>query len=120
AAFKVVDFVEDSVEVSLKLLSTGSIAGTVVAERGTLLPLDGVSVGASWVHEGAAVTPLDPDRIAVARNGSFRIGDLFGTRQLQLSGLDPQWAIRAIRQNAATSPNPVSRSCPDERSRRRS
>jgi Carboxypeptidase regulatory-like domain len=98
AAFEVVDFAGDSVDVSLKLLPTGSIAGKVVAERGTLPPLDSVSVGASWVHDGAAVTPLDPDRIAVARNGSFRISDLFGTRKLQLSGLDPQWAIRAIRQ----------------------
>jgi hypothetical protein len=98
AAFEVVDFVEDSVDISLKLLPTGSIAGKVVAERGPLPPLDGVSVGASWVHDGAAITPLDPDRISVARNGSFRIGDLFGTRKLQLSGLDPQWAIRAIRQ----------------------
>jgi hypothetical protein len=98
AAFKVVDFDESSVDVSLKLLPTGSIAGKVVAEPGTLLPLDGVSVGASWVHEGAAVTPLDPDWTAVARNGSFRINGLFGTRKLQLSGLDSQWAIRAIRQ----------------------
>lgn len=98
AAFEVVDFAEDSANVSLRLLPTGSIAGKIVAERSGRPPLGGVSVGAAWVHHGADVTPLAPDQTSVARNGAFRIDGLFGTRQLRVTGLDRQWVVRAVRQ----------------------
>jgi len=98
AAFEVVDFVEDSADVSLRLLPTGSIAGKVVAEGSGRPPLSGVTVGAAWVHDGADVSPLIPDRASVAMSGAFRISGLFGTRQLRLTGLDPGWVVRAVRQ----------------------
>ena len=97
AAFEIVDFVEPSASVSLHLLPTGSIAGKIVTERGKRPPLNGVSVGAAWVHKGNDVTPLAPHHVSVATNGAFRINGLFGTRQLRVTGLDPQWVVRAIR-----------------------
>jgi hypothetical protein len=98
AAFEVIDFVGDPADISLRLLPTGSIAGKVVAEGSGRPPLSGVTVGAAWVYDGADVSPLIPNRAPVASNGAFRIDGLFGTRQLRLTGLDPRWVIRAIRQ----------------------
>lgn len=98
AAFEIVDFAESSASVALRLLPTGSIAGKIVTERGERPPFDGVSVGAAWVHDGADVAPLIPDHTPVGRNGGFRIGGLFGTRQLRVTGLDRNWVVRAVRQ----------------------
>ena len=99
AAFAVVDFIEDSYETRLQLQPTGSIVGKIVAEGECLPPLDGVMVGASWVHDGVEVNPLVADEASAAPDGSFRIDSLFGTRKLQLRGLDLNWEVAAIRQD---------------------
>jgi len=98
AAFEVVDFIEDSYEARLQLMPTGSIAGTIVTDKGDLPPLAGVIVGASWIYDGAEVNPLAADEARAALDGSFRIDHLFGTRQLQLRALDVDWEVAAIRQ----------------------
>ncbi len=98
AAFEVVDFIEDSYEVRLQLLPTGSIAGRIVVESGTPPSLEGVMVGASWVHDGEEVNPLALDEAKVAPDGSFRIDNLFGTRKLHLRGLGVDWEVSAVRQ----------------------
>lgn len=99
AAFEVIDFIEDSYETRLQLQPTGNIAGRIVSESEGLPPLDGVMVGASWVHDGVEVNPLVPDEASAAPDGSFRIDNLFGTRTLQLRGLDLNWEVAAIRQD---------------------
>lgn len=98
AAFEVVDFIEDAYEARLQLMPTGSIAGKIVTDKGALPRLDGVIVGASWMHDGAEVNPLAADEVGVVPDGSFRIDNLFGTRKLQLRALDLGWEIGAIRQ----------------------
>jgi hypothetical protein len=98
AAFEVVDFIEDTYEARLHLLPTGSIAGKIVAEKGTLPPLDGVMAGASWIYEGAEVNPISIDEAPVALDGSFRIDNLFGTRSLRLRAIGLEWEVAAIRQ----------------------
>ena len=95
---KVVDFVEDSYEARLQLLPTGSIAGRIVTDKGELPPLDGVIVGASWIHDGAEVNPLAADEAKRRLDGSFRVENLFGTRRLQLRALGLEWEVAAIRQ----------------------
>jgi Carboxypeptidase regulatory-like domain len=99
AAYEVVDFIEDAYEARLQLLPTGSIAGRIVVETGSLPPLDGVMVGASWIYDGAEVNPLAADEANVAPDGSFRIDNLFGTRKLQLRALGLEWDVAAIRQD---------------------
>jgi len=101
AAYDVVDFIEDVYETRLQLMPTGSIAGRIVADKGDLPPLEGVMIGASWIHDGAEVDPINVDEVAVAVDGSFRIENLFGTRQLQLRALGLEWEVAAIRQGRA-------------------
>jgi hypothetical protein len=59
----------------------------------------GVRVGATWLHEGVEVNPLDITEAPVALNGTFQLDKLFGTRKLQLIGLGPEWEIRSIVQD---------------------
>ena len=99
AAYEVVDFIEDGYETRLQLMPTGSIAGKIVTDKGDLPPLEGVIAGASWIHDGAEVNPLDVDEVAVAADGSFRIENLFGTRALRLRALGLEWEVAAVRQN---------------------
>jgi hypothetical protein len=99
AAFEVIDFIEDNYEARLHLMPTGSIAGRIVTDKGDPPPLGGVMVGASWVYDGVEVNPLDFDETPAGLDGSFRIDNLFGTRKLQLRGLDVDWDVAAIRQD---------------------
>jgi len=101
AAYDVVDFIEDVHETRLQLMPTGSIAGKIVADKGDLPPLEGVMIGASWIHDGAEVDPINVDEVPVAPDGSFRVDNLFGTRQLQLRALGLEWEVAAIRQGRA-------------------
>ena len=97
-AFEVVDFIEDTYEARLQLMPTGSIAGKIVVDKGDLPPLDGVMIGASWIHDGAEVDPINIDEVPVAADGSFRIENLFGTRLLRPRALGLEWEVAAIRQ----------------------
>jgi hypothetical protein len=99
AGFEVVDFVEDAYEARPQLMPTGSIAGKIVVERGVPPSLGGVIVGASWVHEGSEVNPLDLAEAEAAADGAFRIDNLYGTRKLQLRGLGTEWEVAAVRQD---------------------
>jgi hypothetical protein len=99
AGFEVIDFVEDTYEARLQLQPTGSIAGKIVGDRGAPPDLDGVIVGASWVHDGAEVNPVEFAEARVAADGSFRIDGLFGTRRLQLRALGTDWEVAAVRQD---------------------
>jgi hypothetical protein len=56
-------------------------------------------VGATWLQDGIEVNPLDITEAAVGPDGSFKLDGLFGTRKLQLIGLDPEWEIRSIVQD---------------------
>lgn len=99
AGFEVIDFVEDTYEAHLQLQPTGSIAGKIVGERGAAPNLDGVIVGASWVHDGVEVNPVEFAETRVAADGSFRIDGLFGTRKLQLRAIGTEWEIGSIQQD---------------------
>ena len=99
AGFEVIDFVEDTYEARLQLQPTGSIAGKIVGDRGAPPDLDGVIVGASWVHDGVEVNPVEFAEARVAADGSFRIDGLFGTRRLQLRALGTDWEVAAVRQD---------------------
>jgi hypothetical protein len=99
AGFEVVDFVEGDYEARLQLMPTGSMAGRIIVDRGAPPDFDGVMVGASWVHEGTEINPIEFAEARVAADGSFRIGDLFGTRKLQLRALGTEWELAAVRQD---------------------
>jgi hypothetical protein len=98
AAYEVVDFIEDAYEARLQLMPTGSIAGKLVTEKGEMPPVGGVMIGASWIHDGAEVDPINVDEVEVAVDGSFRIDNLFGTRLLRPRALGLEWEVAAIRQ----------------------
>lgn len=98
AAYEVVDFIEDAYEARLQMMPTGGIAGKIVTEKGDVPPLEGVMIGASWIHDGAEVDPINVDEVPVAVDGSFRIDNLFGTRLLRPRALGLEWEVAAIRQ----------------------
>lgn len=97
-AYDVVDFLGDSQEVLLYMQPAARITGRIIGDKGTAPSLDGVRVGASWIHDGVEINPLAVDEAPVAVDGTFRFEGLFGTRQLRLFGLDPAFEVRAITQ----------------------
>jgi hypothetical protein len=94
--YQAVDFVEDSVDVSLHLQPAGRIRGRIVTDRGGLPPLSDATVGAAWIDEDVALNPLTPDESAVAMDGTFSLDGLFGRRRLQLIRFDPDWRIQSV------------------------
>lgn len=98
AAYEVVDFIEDTYEARLQLMPTGSISGKIVTDKGGMPPGGGVMIGASWIHDGVEVDPINVDEVPVAVDGSFRIDNLFGTRLLRPRALGVEWEVAAIRQ----------------------
>ena len=98
-AHDLVEFADGEQEALLYLQPAARIAGRVVAEKGDAIAFDGVRVGATWLHDGVEVNPLDIAEAPVALNGTFQLDGLFGTRKLQLIGLGPEWAIRSVVQD---------------------
>ena len=97
-AFDIIKFTGETSESSLHLRRAGRIKGRITAERGGLPPLDGLSVAAAWVHDGADINPLVSDEAPVSSDGSFDIDGLFGSRQIRLIGLHSDWAVHSISQ----------------------
>jgi hypothetical protein len=98
-AHDLVEFADGEQEVLLYLQPASRIAGRVDGENGAVIDFGGVRVGATWMHDGNEVNPLDITEAPVAPDGSFRLDGLFGTRKLQLLGLGPEWQIRSIVQD---------------------
>ena len=98
AGFEVVDFLEGDHEARLQLLPTGSIAGKILVDKGAGPDFDGVMVNAAWVYNGDEINPIEFTEARAAADGSFRIDDVYGTRQLQLRAIGPEWEIAAVRQ----------------------
>jgi len=98
-AHDLVEFAGGEQEVLLYLQPSARIAGRIIVEKGAAVAFDGVRVGATWLQDGIEVNPLDITEAPVAPNGTFKLDGLFGTRQLQLIGLDPEWQIRSIVQD---------------------
>jgi hypothetical protein len=101
AGFEVIDFIEDSYEARLQLAPTGSITGRIIVESGALPSLETAMVGAAWIYDGEEVNPLIFDEARATPDGSFRVDHLFGTRRLQVRGLDVGWEVAAVRQGRA-------------------
>jgi hypothetical protein len=74
------------------------IVGRIIGEKGAAPDFAGVRVGAKWIYNGIEINPLSVDESPVQPDGTFQLGGLFGTRQLQLIALDPIWEIRSITQ----------------------
>ena len=71
----------------------------MIGDKGAALAFDGIRVGATWFEDGVEINPLEIDEVPVAADGTFRLDGMFGTRKLQLMGLDPAWEIRSITQD---------------------
>lgn len=95
-AHDAVDMIGGEQEILLYLQRAARITGRITVEKGAAPALDGVRVGASWIQDDVEINPLDITDAPVAANGSFTLEGLFGTRKLQLTGLDPEWVIRSI------------------------
>lgn len=98
-AHESVDIFGGEQEILLYLQRASRIAGRLVGEKGTAPLLDGVRVSATWIEDGVAINPLAAEEAAVGLDGTFRFDGVFGTRQLQVMGLDPEWQIRSITQD---------------------
>jgi hypothetical protein len=96
AAYEAVEVIGGEQEILLYLRGASRIAGRIIGEKGAAPALDGVRVGASWIHDGIEINPLDVDQVVVGADGTFTLDGLFGTRMLQVMGLDPEWQIRSI------------------------
>jgi hypothetical protein len=101
AASDVVDFVGDTQEILLQMRPASRVVGRVTGEKGAAIRFDGVRVGATLMQDGVEINPLDIDEAPVAADGTFSLDGLFGTRKLQVMGLDPEWEIRAVMQDRA-------------------
>jgi hypothetical protein len=97
-AHEAVDVIGGEQETLLYLQPASRITGRIVGENGLAPALDGVRVGASWTEDGVEINPLNVDQARVAADGTFRLDGLFGTRILQVMGLDPEWQIKSITQ----------------------
>jgi hypothetical protein len=95
-AYQALDFVQDSIEISLHLQPAGRIRGRIVTDRGSLPLLSDATVGALWVDEGVTLNPLTPDESPVAADGTFEIDGVFGRRLIQLLRFDPSWRIHSV------------------------
>jgi hypothetical protein len=98
ADYQAVDFLEESIEVSLQLRPAGRIRGRVVAQAGGLPPLNDSTIGAVWTDNDVLLNPLTPDEGAIANDGTFEIQGVFGRRLLQLARFDPDWVIQSVTQ----------------------
>jgi hypothetical protein len=102
AGFEVVDFLDGDYEARLLLLlPTGSLAGTIVVEKGASPGFDGAIVEASWVHDGDEINPMEFAEARVTADGRFQIDNLFGTRRLRLRAIGPEWDVSAVRYGRA-------------------
>ena len=99
AAHEAVSVIGGEQEVLLYLQRASRITGRIVGEKGAAPAFDGVRVGASWTEDGVEINPLDVDQAPVAADGTFKLDGLFGTRMLQVTGLDPEWQIRSVTQD---------------------
>lgn len=95
-AHELVEFAGGEQEALLYLQPAARISGRIVGEKGAPVDFAGVRVGATWLQDGVEVNPLDIAEAPVAMNGTFLLDGLFGTRRLQLIGLDPEWQIQSI------------------------
>jgi hypothetical protein len=99
AAYDVVDFVGDTQEILLHMRPACQVVGRITDEKGAAIRLEGVRVGATLMQDGVEINPLDIDEAPVAADGAFALDGLFGTRKLQVMGLDPDWEVRAVIQD---------------------
>ena len=106
-AFEAVNFVGQQQQVSLHLRHAGRIRGKIVTLRGALPSLDGVQIGAAWVHDDVQVNPLVPDHVKAGPDGRFLIDGLFGTRKMELFGLSQDWRIQSVLQGRVDVTNGV-------------
>lgn len=107
AASEVLDVRDDVGPVVLRARPTGRLEGRIVAGRATSLAFDGLRVIAALAPEGDEPDPLSPDDVAVAPDGTFAVGGLFGPRVLRVVGLPAGWTVREIRRGGRPVPGPL-------------
>jgi hypothetical protein len=98
-AHELIEFAGGEQEALLYLQPAARISGRIVGDKGAPVDLAGMRVGATWLQDGVEVNPLDITEAPVTFDGTFMLDGLFGTRRLQLIGLDPEWQIRSIVQD---------------------
>jgi protocatechuate 3,4-dioxygenase beta subunit len=90
-----VELTADLAGAVIPLLPTGSLSGRVATEDGSALP-DTLQMAAVLAYGSEPVDPLSRNRTAVAVDGTFTIGNLFGDRVLRAIGLPAEWAITRV------------------------
>jgi hypothetical protein len=97
-AAELVQFAGDAHEVLLYAQPAARLTGRIVADKGAMPSMEGARVGAIWTHNGVPINPLAFDEAPVAPDGTFRLDGLFGSCQLQLMGIDPEFEVQSISQ----------------------
>ena len=93
AGFKQVDVSGRDVEVFIQLEEAGVINGRIIAEDGSIPPLESGGVSAWWWLDGDVVGAV---RVDFSSNGGFTFGNVFGDRTFKF-GLAPGWRVVSIR-----------------------
>jgi Carboxypeptidase regulatory-like domain len=93
AGFKQADVSDGDVEVFIQLEEAGVINGRIVAEDGSIPPLEGGGVSAWWWLDDDVVGAV---RVDYSSPGVFTFGNIFGDRTFKF-GLAPGWRVVSIR-----------------------
>jgi hypothetical protein len=93
AGFKRVDVADGDVEVFIQLEEAGVINGRIIAEDGSIPPLERGGVSAWWWIDDDVVGAVHAD---FAPNGVFTFDNVFGDRTFKF-GLAPGWRVVSIR-----------------------
>jgi hypothetical protein len=112
AGFKRVDVSDGDIEVFIELEEAGVINGRIIAEHGSVPPLQGGGVSAWWVLDDDVVGAV---RVDVAADGTFFFGNVFGDRIFKVIGLEPGWHVVSIRADKKDVTDDVLRVAPGSR-----
>lgn len=111
AGFRQVDVSDGDVEVFVQLEEAGVINGRIIAEDGSIPPLEGGGVSAWWWLDDDVVGAV---RVDFSSIGVFTFGNVFGDRTFKF-GLGPGWRVVSIRADGKDVTNDLLHVAPGSR-----
>ena len=102
---------DGDIEVFIELEEAGVINGRIIAEDGSIPPLEGGGVSAWWWLDDDVVGAV---RVDFSSHGVFTFGNVFGDRTFKF-GLAPGWRVVSIRADGKDVTNDLLHVAPGSR-----